>query len=298
MKKTFALILTVCLLLTAFSIALADGSSAVDETDLVNRLRTVQDFKFRNHEDGIGEGTAPVYTAPSQDAYRCANGKAAYELDGPIGESNYVDNWLLVHYNIDNQYERVGYIQKKHLNDFKSTMPKLNFEYIPLTAAVDIEITDDPYLSLTPFGIIHKGETFYVLMKYTYTGNWYYVECTVEGKTARGFIDRTKTSYYLGSGVTPDENTKVYDLEPLGYPDVSPRNTSKIGHVEVLSEQRILAHKDANEESKQISVAYPGKYYPCYDTAPGKQDKEWYYIWIEEDSEWAWVNSGYSTLVK
>ena len=299
MKKMIVLMLTVCLILTASWTALADGvSAAVDEADLINRLRTVQDFKFRNHENGIGEGLAPVYTAPSLDAYRCANGKASYELEGAIAESNYVDDWLLVRYKIDEKYERVGYVEKKYLNDYKSTMPKLEMEYIPLTAAVDIEITDDPGLAFTPFGTIHKGETFYVLMKYTYTGNWYYVECTVEGKTARGFIDRTKTSYYLGGSVLPDENMKVYDLETLGYPEMSPMNTAKIGHVEVISEQRTLAHRDANTSSDQISVAYPGKYYPCYNTAPGRKGEEWYYIWIEEDSEWAWVYSKYCRLVE
>lgn len=301
MKKIIALCMALMLLLTTGTVLAEEQTS---EKDILDRLRIVQDFKFLNHKDGIGTDVAPVYTAPSSDAFRCAGGRARYELNGEISESNYVGDWLLIRYRIGNKddknaYDRVGYIHKKYVKGFKSLMPRLDFEHIPLTAAQDIDITDDPALKGTPFGTIHKGETFYVLMKYTYTGNWYYVECVIDGKTARGFIDRTKITFYLGEAVNPESDAKVYDLASVGYPEVSPRGTTARGHVEVNCKRRIGVKNEPDVNGTQISVVYPGKYYPCYDIVPTgwRNNQEWYYVWVEEDSEWGWIISSNEAML-
>ena len=198
----------ICLILAIAVCSIAEDAS-VNEKTIISQLQTLPDFKFQVHEDGIGTGTVPVYTAPSLDAYRCADGKARYNISCSISESNYVDGWLFVRYRTTSNVVRVGYTPKRYVNGFVSHMPKLNFEKIPVTAAVDIDITDDPVEAYTPFGKIKKGENFYILRKYTYTGNWWYVECTVEGKLARGFIDRNKSDFYLGNNVGIDSNAKI-----------------------------------------------------------------------------------------
>ena len=68
---------------TAFartSISGGNSSMPTNDSELADRLRNVPDFKFKNHENGIGYGNCPVYTAPSEEAFRCADGKASCYL--------------------------------------------------------------------------------------------------------------------------------------------------------------------------------------------------------------------------
>jgi hypothetical protein len=293
MKKFATILAVICCLVLISSACFAEGDVASNEAELIKRLREVPEFKFQNHKEGIGEGKAPVYTAPSIDAYRCADGRARCDFSEPIGESNYVDGWLMVRYQISETSMRVGYVQKKYLQgfDFVSHMPKLKMERVPLTAAKDIGITDDPSMDGVAFGVIRKGETFYVLMKYTYTGNWWYVECEIEGKQARGFIDRNNAMVYIGENVTPTEETKVYTLSLIGYPEESPNGEKQIGHVVINPGQRKPVKNKPKKAAKQITVAYPDRYYPCYAVSEKKNGQEWYYIWVETDSKWGWVSS-------
>lgn len=289
-------IMAVCLLLIVPMFGIAEESIA-DEKAIISQLQTLPDFKFQIHEEGIGTGTVPVYTAPSLDAYRCGDGKARYNISNSVSESNYVDGWLLVRYRTVSNVVRVGYTPPKYVNGFVSRMPKLEFVKIPVTAAVDIPVTDDPVEAYTPFGTIHKGENFYILRKYTYTGNWWYVECTVEGKIARGFVDRNTAAFYLGRNVDVNSNAKVYNLKELGYPETAPNGSKRIGHVQVNSGKRKIVRKEPSVNATQITVAYADRFYPCYDVKTTRS-LEWFYIWIEEDSKWGWISSANGILVK
>lgn len=298
MKKFVLIVMAAVFALLPLAQVVAEGLSPAEETELIKRLRAVPEFKFQNHEEGIGEGSAPVYTAPSTDAYRCANGKARCDFSEMIGEANYIDGWLLVRYEISEENMRVGYVQKKYVPGFVSSLRRLNLERVPLTAAESMKITDDPSRAGVAFGTIEKGETFFVLLKYTYTGNWWYVECSIEGKTARGFIDRSSARFYLGENANQDENAQVYTLESIGYPEETPDGRKVIGHVEINPGVRKPVKNKPDRESKQITVAYPDRYYPCYDVSAKKGGSEWYYIWVETDSKWGWVQSINGTLVR
>ena len=292
-KDSFRLIVLLlciaCLSLPMFS-ACADTGD-----DLLNQVRTVPDFKFQQHKTGIGKGTLNVYTAPSNSSYRV--GRAAVDISGEIAESGRVDDWLLVRYKTSKDLIRIGYIHGNEIKDFKSSMPQIKGDMIPVTAANKIQVTDGPVRKPAYFGTIEPGQTFWILRKYTYTGNWWYVECTIEGKTARGFISRKDALFCLGAGADISSAT-AYNIDTLGYPEISPRNTGIIGHFQVAAGPRKLVRADADSNSTQITVAYFDRYYPCYDFVDAGNGKGWYYIWVEEDSKWGWIHSTNGELIR
>lgn len=271
---------------------------------LVDRLLKVPSFKFRNYENGIGYGNCPVYTAPSENAFRCTNGKASCWTNTYMSEGGYVSGWLFVRYETNNGGHRVGYVPPSYVRGFQSGMPTPQFDRIPVYAANTIYVTDNPLLLGSSFGQLDPGETFYVLGKYTYVGDWWYIECTVDNKTARGFIDRGSSSFILDNGIVvgPSGNngTQTHGTDAFGIPSVSPLGTGYICDALVdygSTGDRKIVRQNADPNSKQITVVYPGYRYPCYAVKRGTTGKDWYYIWVEEDSAWGWISSGNSSLV-
>lgn len=281
------------------------SSSYGGDSALADRLRKVPDFKFWNHESGIGYGNCPVYTAPSEDAFRCANGKASVYTNSYMSEAGYINGWLLVRYETNNGGVRVGYIPPRYVNGFQSKMGRPQFDYIPVTASGTIVVTDNPLLPGSSFARLDSGESFHILAKYTYYGNWWYIECMVDGQVARGFVDRDSSSFVLGAGNTGSASGgrtagTAVTLQTLGNPSVSPLGTAQDGEVLIDSGStgdRKIVRQRPDPNSAQVSVVYPGRRYPCYAIQMGTTGKEWYYIWVEEDSTWGWVSSAFSTVM-
>lgn len=282
------------------SISNTDSNKFTIDSDLANRLRSVPDFKFKNHENGIGYGNCPVYTAPSESAFRCADGKASCYTDAYMSEAGFdITGWLLVRYETNNGGIRVGYIPPKYVRGFKSVMSTPKFDFVPVTAADTIYVTDNPLLPGSAFALLNSGETFYILGKYTYYGNWWYIECTIDGQMARGFIDRSTSSFYLGNDYSSYTYQQPINQRSLGNPSVSPMGTTQIGDVLVNSGStgsRKIVRERPDPNSRQVTVVYPGKRYPCYAAQQGSTGKIWYFIWVETDSVWAWISSGYVTF--
>ena len=307
-NKAFSLLLTIILSFSLISSGSAGTSipsgTAVfpgNDSDLANQLRNVPDFKFKNHENGIGYGNCPVYTAPSEYAFRCADGKASCYTDAYMSEAGFdISGWLLVRYETNNGGTRVGYIPPKYVRGFKSVMSGCqHFEYIPVIAADTIRVTDNPLLQGSAFATLDQGETFYILAKYTYYGNWWYIECTVDGQMARGFIDRGTSSFYLGDDYSATAYQLPVNQQSLGNPTVSPLGTTQIGDVLVgygSTGSRKIVRERPDPNSCQVTVVYPGQRYPCYASQQGTTGKTWYYIWVESDSAWAWISSTYVTF--
>ena len=269
--------------------------------NLEERLRNVPVFKFWNHENGIGYGNCPVYTAPSENAFRCANGKASVATNVYMSEAGYVGGWLLVRYETNNGGYRVGYIPPRYVRGFKSKMGTRQFDCIPVTAAGTIYVTDNPLLQGSSFARLDDGEEFYILGKYTYYGDWWYIECTVDGQTARGFIDRQSSGFYLGSAASGATYTATGDrtIYTPSLPEYSPLGTTYIGDVKIdggSTGDRKIVRQQPSTSANQTTVVYPGNRYPCYATRIGSTGKEWYYIWIEVDNAWGWVSSGVAIL--
>lgn len=171
------------------------------DADLVARLNALPPFKFWKHKNGIGYGKCPVYTAPSEDSYRCANGKAECYTNEKMDEAGFVSGWLLVRYETNNGGVRVGYIPPRYVKGFKSSMVP-HFDYIPAVADDVLYVTDNPMMHNTSFGQLEAGEEFHILSKYDYYKKkgleWWYIECMIDGQLAYGFIEMS-SSFHLGS---------------------------------------------------------------------------------------------------
>ena len=165
------------------------------------QLNALPPFKFEIHNYGIGYGNCPVYTAPSEDSYRCAGGKASCQTNSKMDDAGYVSGWLLVRYETNNGNVRVGYIPPKYVRGYKSKMAP-HFGFIPATADETIYVTDNPMSHVGSFAMLAPGESFYILSKYNYYQKngleWWYIQCTVDGQTACGFIEMN-TRFHLGN---------------------------------------------------------------------------------------------------
>lgn len=280
MKRLLALVLIAALVLSFVPSAFA-ATSVEKKTGTSNgdsALYYVLDFKFHHYERGIGYGSLPVYSAPSLNAYRCANGKATIDTNADMYIGGFdATGWLMVRYETNNGAVRVGYVEPGKVRGFKTDIDTLKFSYIPQVAQSRIDLTDDPMMISAPFAVLEPGETYYILGKYTYYGNWWYIECTVDGKVARGFINRSTTPVDKGDG--------VYTTD-LGVPPTSPLGTSRIGTVTVLGDAKMVRQ---NAGTEYEMVARVGNYekYAVYATKTGTNGKPWYYIYV--DGVWGWI---------
>ena len=282
-----ALILAIC---CAGALAQGGSSSPAAASETVAELLNILDFKFFVREDGIGKGSVPVYTAPDESSLRLADGKASCSLESEIAVAGHVDSWLMVRYEIGKKCEkdkkaRVGYIPPKYARATKSETGKITFDAIPVTLAEDTEITDNPRHNSTPLGTLPAGAEMTILAKYTYTGNWWYVEAELDGTRTRGFIDRSKAGLVI-DGVTYHGN------EELGVPVTSPENTAQVGTVTITGneEDAVIVRKSAGTDQTMVARVYGGEVFPCYGSETLKNGKVWYYVWV--DGVWGWVAGG------
>lgn len=282
-KKAAAALLALALLFTLAG-ALAE-SSQTGTPETVTRLINLQDFKFFHKEDGIaGNVRWPVYTAPSEDSLRLADGKAWCNPSGEMSVGGHTeDGWLLVRYKTPEEYSRVGYVPPRYISGVKTGVGGLDFDRITVKAAEEITITDDLDEKLPPFGKLETGDSFDILAKYTYYGNWWYIEATVDGKTARGFINR-------GTADIEVEGRVYHGNAELGTPEKSPWGTEKMGTVTVTDPQATIVHSEPDPNKKMVARVFQGDTFPCYGVETGSTKKDWYYIWV--DGVWGWISSG------
>lgn len=193
-RKTVLAILIMVMCTLALATAFAGTSTERSSSGGSSALNSLPPFKFEKHKYGIGYGNCPVYTAPSESSYRSANGKASVATNGyEVDDAGYVDGWLLVRYEIKGGW-RVGYIPPKYVRGFRSSMAP-HFGWVPCTANEEIYVTDNVYSHKDSFAVLEPGEQFAVISQYNYYANkgydWWYIECEVDGQTARGFIEKT-----------------------------------------------------------------------------------------------------------
>jgi len=292
MKKLAATALTLVMaMLCVSAFAESNSSTPAAESETVAQLLELQDFKFFVKDEGIGKGTASVYTAPSRDSLRLADGKASCSVEDEIAVAGYDSGWLLVRYEIGKKDEkdkkvRVGYIPG---SNYKTGRDRMNFATIKVKLAEDAEITDNPRHNSTPYGTLSEGTEITILAKYTYTGNWWYVETELEGKRTRGFIDRGETAILA-------DGTVYHGNEELGFPVTSPEGTIRIGTVTISGkeEHAMIVRKRADTDSPMVARVYGGESFPCYAAGTGVNGKTWYQIWV--DGVWGWFSSASSTF--
>ena len=292
MKRMLTVLFILAVLMNVLPAALAENTP-LETSALLERLVLAPEFKFRE-EKPYGLGLWNVYSAPSDDAFRSgSNHNARYNSDSgkSIGAAGCTPSgWMMISYRPSTGGHRVGYVSPKALKGFTTVMVLPDFDYIPAIAENIIVVQESHYADSGFYHILNAGDPFYVLGKYTYYGDWWYIEYTAEGKQCRGFIDRNSSRFAVG-GVSIVK-------EELPNPSVSPRGTTQIGTVTIDKGDlnKVNARKKPDPESGLIGAAYFGRSYPCYGQEMGTTYKTWYYIFIEEISAFCWVSSSYGTL--
>ena len=128
-----------------------------------------------------------VYTAPSTNAYRANNGKASCSTNGAVYALGFDSGWMLMLYeaNIAGQF-RVGYVQ--NVKGDTAGLPRLTWENEAATLTEGADLTDDPALTGNSLIFLPAGtRVTYLSTMFNSTG-WDYVETTINGQQARGFI--------------------------------------------------------------------------------------------------------------
>lgn len=130
--------------------------------------------------------TVPVYAAPSEDAWRGANGRAAVSLAEPFTQLASFGNegWWLIEYETGGGARRIGYIPQQA---YDRAVP-YGWWLIPMTLPLreDAAMTDDPHGGRREIARFAAGESLTVLGYYD--GLWANAQTEIDGKTARGFV--------------------------------------------------------------------------------------------------------------
>ncbi len=269
MKRMIALLGAAVMLFTVCG-ALAETRNGID-------LSQVPEFLFRHYKDGIGCGVCHVFTAPSANAYRV--GRATCDTDSDVYVAGRdASGWIMVRYTTNNKTERVGYIPRSKVGSF-TAKNNLGFSYITCEAAAEIAITDNPMSRNDDFAVIPQGGVFAILAKYTYHGDWWYVETKVDGLYARGFISRD-------TELVPTDRTVIDIPELSTFPQASPEGDALQGTVTVIGDQCLVRAK-ADTASKWVARAASYNVFPFYGTKIGTNRHPWYRVCV--DGTWGWI---------
>ena len=131
----------------------------------------------------------PVYSAPFEDAWRGAGGKAAvnttegFSLVGTLqGET-----WGLVSYQVDDKSRRLGWIRMPEGASGKYQTGDMWINRMPLRVTRSVALTDDPRSGNRQIRTLEAGEQVIGMFLYAARGK-VYVETRNEGKTVWGLI--------------------------------------------------------------------------------------------------------------
>ena len=152
------------------------------------------------------EGVA-VYSAPTIQSWRGANGRATMSTEGAVWASGWENGWLQVYYEIANGV-RVGYVNGATLSRRPIPNSELQFAYQPTKLLAGCAITDDPLAQSSILTTLAEGqEVIYLTTAINQNGQvWDYVETTFTGQTVRG---------YIRSGFVLIPAETLPDLEPF-----------------------------------------------------------------------------------
>ena len=124
-------------------------------------------------------GKLAVYSAPDAASYRSVSGKASVSLGGDVQIFGTAAGWTLIQYEVSTRTSRIGYVQQELGGE------ALTLASVPLTAAVNTFLTDDPFVSQYAQADIPAGAALTGLAK---CGEYYaYVEYQAD-ELYRGFV--------------------------------------------------------------------------------------------------------------
>lgn len=142
-----------------------------------------------DYVDLEGNQKYAVYAAPSRDAYRAANGKATVSTNGPVYALGQDRGWMLMIYDANHtgQY-RVGYVEISKIKGKKPALDTLSWDYSACQVTVSTTLTDDPAMTGRAMAQLPAGTRVTYLTTMYNVSAWDYIETTVDGKVARGFV--------------------------------------------------------------------------------------------------------------
>ena len=144
----------------------------------------------------------PVYSAPGSNSYRAANGKATVSTNGAIYAMGWDSGWLLVMYETNNGQCRIGYVDGAKIKGDIPALGQLSMVRINCATTSSVGVTDDPAKTGKLLTTLPEGTTVTYLTTMYNSGAWDYIETTIDGKTARGFVP---------SGYLDIDDVSVYD---------------------------------------------------------------------------------------
>lgn len=99
----------------------------------------------------------PVYSAPSRNSWRGANGKASVGTNGAIYSAGWENGWLLVMYETNSGSVRVGYVSGDDIRGGVPMDTSLTFSYTTATLNAGTALTDDPAMRKTTIAQLRAG---------------------------------------------------------------------------------------------------------------------------------------------
>ena len=94
---------------------------------------------------------------------------------------------MLYEANLAGQY-RVGYINRDAIKGAKPALDTLAWDGSLCTVLADTSMTDDPALTGNALTRLRAGTKVIFLTSMFNNSEWYYIETTINGKIARGFV--------------------------------------------------------------------------------------------------------------
>lgn len=195
MFRRIVALLLVCALLPVSAFALTSGSSGLlDSRKTAGSRYYAKNFSlsFRRQEKLGHSDTWQVYSAPSLNAVRGANGKACLHTSEAVYTAVWSGAWLMVRYEKGNGGFRVGWVPKSGINSIGTVHESrnANFAYWTVTLNQNCMLTDDPLYESEILAYAAAGEELTYLAYYQYNdGREYaYVQGVLEGMPICGFI--------------------------------------------------------------------------------------------------------------
>lgn len=140
-----------------------------------------------------------VYSAPNERSWRGASGKATASTNGAIYAAGWEGDWLLIMYETNGGSVRVGYINGNKVRGGVPVETSLHFDRDAATVTVGCSLTDDPARNGTSIASLQPGTQVTWLTRFYNQSAWDYVEVSVQGKVARGFVPAGSLNINHGS---------------------------------------------------------------------------------------------------
>ena len=143
--------------------------------------------------------TYAVYSAPDVKSLRGAGGKSKVSTNDWVQVFGREGDWLLVQYDVEDKYYRIGYISAKAIPTGMS-VPDLNLGNETAVTMDKVNVTDDPLGNQNTLTELPADSH---VTKLGIMGDWSYIEGTKDNKLFRGFVP---------SSILSDEKV-VYSIE-------------------------------------------------------------------------------------